>query len=232
MIVPIPFPSTMLDAAGLNRQHLFDLAELPTGVRATLGDTCGFSQLLLVGHGGCQLWACMQAGGIEGDDPIDRYTCQTLARWFAQELPDQTYRILYPGDAPIGLQALGELAGWHHPTPFRVGIDQEWGSWFAYRAAVLCTTPFSSFLRVDRGSPCANCAERACITACPAQALAGGTFDLNACLEWRMQPDSSCANTCRARLACPVGPQHRYDESQICHSYGRSLNLLRQYLRP
>ena len=78
----------MLDAAGLNRQHLFDLAGLPACVRATLGDTYGFSQLLLVGHGGRQLWACMQAGGIEGDDPIDHYTCQTLARWFAQEDSD------------------------------------------------------------------------------------------------------------------------------------------------
>jgi len=226
------FPSAMLDNAGLNRQHLFDLAGLPQSVRKTLGDTTGFSQLLLLGHGGRQLWNAMQAAGIEGRDPIDRFSCQILAQWFSQELPGCRYRVLYPVDTPVGLQALGELAGWHQPTPFRVGIDPEWGTWFAYRAAVLCSTPFSPFLRVDRDFPCTSCAQSPCIVACPPQALANGVFNLNACLEWRMLPGSSCASTCLARLACPVGAAHRYDETQIRHSYGRSLRELRQYLKP
>lgn len=226
-----PFPVARLNAAGLNRQHLFDLAALPEAVRATLGDTAGFSQLLLVGHGGRRLWECVQASGTGGSDPIDDYTRQTLAEWFTSELPGSDYRILYPGEEPVGLQALGNLAGWHHPAPFRVGIDGEWGSWFAYRAAVLCTTPFSPFFRVDRGWPCATCNERPCVSACPAQALAGTDFDLNACLNWRMAPASTCADTCRARLACPVGTEHRYDAAQIRHSYGRSLDMLRHYLK-
>lgn len=235
-----PFPATALDAAGLNRQHLFDLAALPETIRATLGDTTGFSQLLLIGHGGRRLWECVQASGIGGSDPIDDYTRQTLAEWFARELPGSDYRILYPGDTPVGLQALGELAGWHHPTPFRVGIDAKWGSWFAYRAAVLCTTRFSPFFRVHRapkkaplggGSPCASCDGHPCVTTCPANALAGEDFDLDACLHWRMAPASTCADTCLARLACPVGAEHRYDAAQIRHSYGRSLDMLRHYLK-
>ncbi len=225
------FPTATLDAAGLNRQHLFDLAALPDTVGATLGDTTGFSQLLLIGHGGRRLWECVQASGIGGSDPIDDYTRQTLAEWFARELPGSDYRILYPGEAPVGLQAFGELAGWHHPTPFRVGIDAKWGSWFAYRAAVLCTTRFSPFFRVDRSSPCATCIERPCVAACPANALAGENFDLDACLHWRMDPASTCADTCLARLACPVGAEHRYDAAQIRHSYGRSLDMLRHYLK-
>lgn len=229
------FPAAALDSAGLNRQHLFALADLPDSVKSSLGDTGEFRQLLLVGHGGQRLWDCLQASGIGGSDPIDDYTRQTLAAWFARELPGSDYRILYPGEAPIGLQALGELAGWHHPTPFRVGIDTGWGSWFAYRAAVLCTTPFLPFFRVDRGSPCRGCADRhgrPCIAACPAGAMHGDDFDLDACLSWRMEGTGghSCAATCRARLACPEGAEHRYPEAQLRHSYGRSLTLLRQYL--
>lgn len=228
------FPADALTAAGLNRQHLFALSELPEAVRATLGDTGEFEQLLLIGHGGRRLWDCLETRGISGSDPIDDYTRQTLADWFARELPGCAYRVLYPGETPVGLQALGELAGWHHPTPFRVGIDAGWGSWFAYRAAVLCTTPFSAFFRVDRGSPCHDCSDRLgrpCVSACPAKALASEDFDLDACLNWRMAPGSTCADTCLARLACPVGTEHRYDAAQIRHSYGRSLDMLRHYLK-
>jgi len=95
----------------------------------------------------------------------------------------------------------------------------------------LCTTPFSPFFRVDHSSPCATCDGRPCVSACPANALAGKDFDLDACLNWRMAPQSTCADTCRARLACPIGDEHRYDASQIRHSYGRSLDMLRHYLK-
>ena len=57
-----PFPAAALDAAGLNRQHLFALADLPETVRTTLGDTTGFSQLLLIGHGGRQASVVSEVG--------------------------------------------------------------------------------------------------------------------------------------------------------------------------
>ncbi len=78
------FPADALAAAGLNRQHLFALSELPKAVRATLGDTGEFEQLLLIGHGGRRLWDCLETRGISGSDPIDDYTRQTLADLFAR----------------------------------------------------------------------------------------------------------------------------------------------------
>ena len=71
------------------------------------------------------------------NDPIDDYTRVAVDRCLQRILPPQAYRFLYPGNISIGLQQLGELAGWHHPSPFAIGIDAEWGSWFAYRALVL-----------------------------------------------------------------------------------------------
>jgi hypothetical protein len=53
----------------------------------------------------------------------------------------------------------------------------------------------------------------------------GGRFALPRCLEYRRRPDSACAFTCLARLACPVGSDHRYDAAQLRHSYGQSLDL-------
>ena len=46
-----PFPGAALNRCGLNRQHVFNLADLPPAVIATLGDTAPFRQLILIGHG-------------------------------------------------------------------------------------------------------------------------------------------------------------------------------------
>ena len=230
-----PLPAGPLAAAGLNRQHVFDLAALPAEITATLGATAGFRQLILLGHGGKRLWECVQAAGGAGGDPIDDYCARVVADWFAAELPGRRYRIVYPGSAPVPLQRLGTLAGWHHPTPFMVGIDDEWGTWWAYRAVVLADTDFAAISPVapgassclsGRDNPCAACRERPCIAACPAGALVDGAFMLQRCLAWRRQTDSSCAFTCLARSACPVGQEHRYDAAQMRHSCAASLRVI------
>ncbi len=221
-----PIPAGRLAAAGLNRQHVFDLAALPAEIAATLGATAGFRQLILLGHGGRRLWECVQAAGGAGGDPVDDYCARAVADWFAAELPGHRYRIVYPGSAAVPLQRLGTLAGWYHPTPFMVGIDPEWGTWNAYRAVVLADTGFSPSRPVDRSSPCTSCQARLCTTACPAGAMNDGGFALQKCLAYRKRGDSKCRNTCLARIACPVGSEHRYDDEQIRHSYSISLAMI------
>ena len=224
-----PFPADALARCGLNRQHVFDLADLPPAVIATLGDTAPWRQLVLIGHGGKALWDYVKAAGIAGEHPIDDFTVRSIERCFAERLPANRYRIVSPGDAPVGLQQLGALAGWHHAAPFMVGIDPDWGSWYAYRAVVLADTGFCPFPAVDRSHPCSRCVNRPCIAACPAQAMAGGGFSLARCAAYRLQPGSACAFTCQARLACPVGSAHRYDADQLRHTYSISLRTLRAY---
>ena len=51
-------------------------------------------------------------------------------------------------------------------------------------------------------------------------------FALEKCLAYRRRGDSHCRDTCLARLACPVGSQHRYDDDQMQHSYAHSLTML------
>ncbi len=225
------FPHDFLDAAGLNRQHVLDLAELPADVCQSLGDTGDFTQLILIGHGGRQLWQQVQAADLPGLHPIDDYSRQTVAAWFAAHLPGHRYKLLYPDHEHIvGLQALGELAGWHQPSPFMVGIDAEWGSWFAYRALLLADTRFPASPRRVGRHPCATCAAKPCLDACPADALRPD-FQLDRCLAYRRQPGSRCENTCLARLACPVGTEHRYPPEQMRHSYAISLAMIREFYR-
>lgn len=222
----------LLMNAGLNRQHVFNLADLPAELVAPLQPAAHERQLILFSHAGRRLWECVQAEGIRSEHPIDEYSVRTVERWLAQTLPAARARFVFPqslGSQRIGLQRLGKIAGWHQPAPFMVGIDAVWGSWFAYRAAILTDTDLPASAPVDNGYPCKRCHDKPCIAACPANALAGGTFNLAACNAGRLAPDSACALGCTARSACPVGAEHRYDDSQIRHSAAGSLAAIRRY---
>ena len=222
------FPGDDFAAAGLNRQHVFALADLPADLRAALPAQLDEQRLILLGHAGRRLWDCVQAAGTGGRHPIDDYCRQSIARLFAEHLPGHRYRLLYPGETPVGLQALGKLAGWHHASPFMVGIDGEWGSWFAYRALILCTADFPPTAAAERCNPCRDCHQRPCIAACPAEA-AGDPFRLDRCIDQRLRPNSPCALACPARNACPVGAEHRYSSAQMRHAYALSLATLRRW---
>ncbi|MDD2924452.1 hypothetical protein [Rhodoferax sp.] len=228
MSTTLPF-ADFLNQAGLNRQHVFDLAALPPDLVAPLEPTPHERQLILFGHAGRRLWECVQAEGIHSAHPIDDYSVRTVQAWLAQALPQARARVLFPGAGRIGLQRLGAIAGWHRAAPFMVGIDSVWGSWFAYRCAILTDTTLPASAPVDNGYPCDSCVDKPCISACPAGALASGKFDLPACNAGRLAEGSTCALGCLARRACPVGAQHRYEDNQIRHSAAGSLAAIRHY---
>ncbi|MGE5471524.1 MAG: hypothetical protein ACM3X0_12065 [Bacteroidota bacterium] len=224
-----PFAAARLAAAGLNLHAVFNIADLPPDIAGQLVVDRACRQLILLGHGGRALWEVVKASASATPDPIDDHTRATVDRWFAEDLPGHRYQVIYPGSRSIGLQTLGKLAGWHHASPFMIGINRTWGSWFAYRAVVLADTHFAPSAVVADSSPCSECAGRACVSACPGGALDGAAFSLEKCVAWRKQPASSCRTTCLARLACPVACQHRYDDEQIRHSYVRSLQMIEQH---
>lgn len=227
------FDTALLDSAGLNRQAVFNIDDLPADVATSVGEHCSTvsagRQLILIGHAGRKLWECVKAAGTDSENPIDDFTVRTVRRWFAQCQAQNAYEIIYPGTQAIGLQRLGQLAGWHHPTPFMVGIDSEWGTWYAYRAVVVADTAFAPTRPVQSASPCATCDHKVCIASCPAAAMEGGRFDLGKCIGYRKQEGSSCKATCLARISCPAGSMHRYCDEQIHHSYSISMRFIERY---
>jgi len=231
---PFVTPFASLDAAGLNLQALFDLDQLPTRVWDSFGldeaEVGRWSQLLLLGHGGRQLWQRIAAAGMSEPDPIDRYSVAQVDALFARELAGQHYRLLYPAQHPLALQALGELAGWHYPSPFRVGVNQRWGSWFAYRAVVLTDTQLPPFTSDGGGGACAHCLDKPCVSACAGQVLGEGSC-LDGCIAFRLQQESPCAEACPARRACPVAQGDAYGDDQLRYHYRQSLHNLRRWAR-
>ena len=217
-----------LDVQGLNLHAVFSLLDLPADIVCALPPdaTRHYQQLLLIGNRGRLMWHQIQLAGMADPDPIDRFTHTQVTAWLARQHPGKRYQWVYPGPIALGLQRLGALAGWHHPSPFMVGIDSQWGSWFAYRAVVLADTTLAPTPRRTGTPPCDACASRVCISACPAGALRDG-LDLSACLAYRRSPDSACQDRCVARNTCPVGAEHRYSDAQIRYHYGRSMQVIR-----
>lgn len=227
-----PFHNAYFNNVGLNLQAIFNLDQLQPEMIAKLdtpgGSSKKYRQLILIGHGGKTLWEYLKASDSHSENPVDDFSVQILEQYFADNFPNTCYETIYPGINSIDLQALGNLAGWHHPSPFMVGINETWGTWFAYRAVVLADTNFEPSLPVQGLSPCDSCQHKTCIEQCPASALAGGVFDFQKCVDYRKQPASKCKATCLARVSCPVASIHRYSDEQIQYHYALSMKTIEQ----
>ncbi|TCV89061.1 hypothetical protein [Sulfurirhabdus autotrophica] len=227
-----PFHPAIFNQAGLNLQAIFNLDQLPPEMLIQLDEpekvSDKYRQLILLGHGGKAMWASLQASGIQSENPVDDFTVRTIADYFSRDFPDCGYALIYPGIRLIGLQSLGKLAGWHHSSPLKVGINAAWGTWFAYRAVVLADTNFKPTSPLQGVSPCNSCQHKVCIDHCPASALADGVLNFQKCVDYRKQPASKCKTTCLARVSCPVASDHRYCDEQIRYHYGLSMKTIEQ----
>lgn len=223
----------MLNEKGLNLQAVFNINEMPDDMikhlKAEHVSLKSYQQLILIGHGGKTLWQSINQSPPTSIDPIDEYSSNTVNEWFKANYPENNATLIYPGKHAIGLQALGTLAGWHHSSPFMVGINAEWGSWYAYRAVLLTDTQFSTTQTIVAPSPCDTCESKVCIDECPPNACSTGSLNMDTCIRYRTTENSKCRETCLARISCPVASEHRYSTQQINYHYGVSMKTIETY---
>ncbi len=243
-----------LAAAGLNLFAVFDGTALPAAVTVVMAQSgvpvADYGRLVLLGHGGRQLWAQLQAVGPQTVDPVDHYSLTITRQFITRYLDDADHVMLYPHEQyVIPLSLLGELAGWSYPSPLGQGIHPTFGLWFAYRTAFLTNYELATTVRANEAlanealvnealvnealasgrAPCDTCTHKPCLTACPAGAVRPDKFDLLSCAGFRVAAHSVCADRCLARLACPIAPEHRYSLAQIQYHYRHSLATIRRY---
>jgi len=226
------FQNQVLSEKGFNLTAIFNLSEMDNETINSLQQHCEelkkYQQLILIAHAGKQFWTSLQESQLESANPVDDFTIKSIEQFFLDAYPDKNHEIIYPTNQGVGLQYLGSMAGWHHPSPFKVGINHDWGSWFAYRAVILVDSNFALTTRNLGISPCQTCLDKLCIKACPADALEGGEFAFNKCISYRKKSSSLCQYKCLARISCPVGSQHRYSEEQIHYHYSVSLKMIKR----
>lgn len=175
--------------------------------------------LVLLGFVGRDGWPAFARSEEARDgmpDPLDRWSERTLSALADQLGATALFPFGGPPWHPFGRWAVrtGEV----FPSPLGILVHPHWGLWHSYRGALA----FADLLELParepalRASPCATCAAKPCLHACPVSAFSEKGYAVDDCrahLAGATGRDCN-ANGCLARRACPVGAEHRYGQQQ------------------
>lgn len=173
--------------------------------------------LMLVGWRGRAGWAGFAASPERRDgsrDPLDRWSRRVIGGVATA----QGALALFPFDGPPWwpFQRWGRRAEGLAASPLGLLVDAEVGLWHGWRGALAVAEDLGPEA-VPQVSPCADCAGRPCLSACPVDAFTGEAYATDRCRSHLEGHAGGLCRTdgCRARDACPVGRAHRYAPDQI-----------------
>lgn len=168
--------------------------------------------------------------GAKGGDPMWRAFSATRTRFPGKDpMNDWTRSVIEPLARGAGAHALFPFDRPHHPfqrwamradavfpSPLGMLIHAEFGLWHAYRAALAFAESLPLPARKAAVSPCASCAAKPCLTACPVGAFFGSGYDVKSCVGFLESADGAdCMDRgCAARRACPVGHDRAQEPDQ------------------
>ncbi|MFM2160882.1 MAG: hypothetical protein RLZZ383_394 [Pseudomonadota bacterium] len=189
---------------GLDRWGVADAAGwLPPGVEG--------SRLVVIGSTPAPLWAAFRTwildepGRARLPHPFDAYVEAQVRK--VDLGPGRWVICGEQSEVHLDFRGLAIAAGLGHASRLGIVIHDVVGPWLGLRAAFVTETPFAVTPPTSGASPCTRCAAP-CQRACPADALASGSWDAERCLPSRVRR-TLCAGGCLSRLACPVGATHR-----------------------
>lgn len=216
MTAPPRFQDILSAAQGVDLDVLGTVHPERVPVQGLTGGT-----LILLGLKGTPTWRRIAAAPEFADsapDPLDRWSRRVvdgLARRFDAEAH---YPFGGPPYAPFVNWALA--SGRAFTSPSQMMVHDTVGMLISYRGALHLRQDIETPTPSLRRSPCESCAQRPCLSACPAHALIdGGPYDLSACHSHLAAPDGvpCLSNGCLARLACPLSRGAERDPAQSAH---------------
>jgi ferredoxin len=171
--------------------------------------------IVVIGNVGGAMWPLFRAAEQQVDDPLDTWTRAVLAPIAASLGAD----FVHPSDEPFQpFQQWAQRAEGIAQSPIGILIHHQYGLWHAYRGAFLFPFALDDLPEpISDASPCLSCPDQPCLTACPVDAFTIGNYDADACrAHVRSRAAPVCIEAgCAARLACPVGTEHRYGPDQM-----------------
>lgn len=169
--------------------------------------------VVLAGNAGPLMWRAFDAARAGGPMTLDAWSGRVLAELGAR----LGARALFPFERPyLPFQRWAVRAEACHPSPLGLLIHPNYGLWHGYRGALLFAEAMGLPPPDLRPSPCASCAARPCLSACPASAFGRTGYDVPACARHLAgPPEAACMDLgCLARRACPIGRDYRYEPAQ------------------
>lgn len=228
---------TGLNLFGLVRAERFDACQPCDRRVREMRAGCG--TVVVLGTGGRSFWQHFKSqdrnavngpGSAEAADRFARRQAHELAAWLSMQ--GVTGTVIEPSPrTPVRFACLAEAAGLGIVSPVTGHLlHPEFGPWLSLRALLLLDgEPFGTVANASiahRFQPCCGCPQP-CVTACAPRVFDGaGRSDLQRCGEHRHE--GNCESGCGARLACPVGADHRDAPDEFAHRHGQTMVQLRK----
>jgi epoxyqueuosine reductase len=198
--------------------------------------------VVVIGNGGGAFWAgfrqyCDTRPQFfsERAHPLDDYTTTVIENTLVPILDaaGAIYRLVYPfrfTTESVSFMHLAQAAGLASPSILGVMIHPIYGPWLGLRVAVLIDRKLTAAQPAAGFNPCPSCAERPCMSVCPAGAVSVETgWDIPSCVRHRLQVASDCVDRCHARYQCVYGREHRYPANELWYHQRRSFAEMRKY---
>ncbi|HXR36630.1 MAG TPA: hypothetical protein VN754_11800 [Candidatus Binataceae bacterium] len=230
-----------LNLAGAIPIERYDQAVAPR-LRASAIDPRARS-IVVIGNGSGAFWESYRRH-VEGDpewarrdNPLDDFTREVIERDVAGPIRARGLRCTtaYPFVSDTGnlhFMELGRIAGLGGPSIIGVTVHPVYGTWIAFRAALLLEELIDEPGAALGFDPCPGCVPRSCIPACPVGAVSvQRAWDVDKCIGHRVEADPDCGAGCYARLECVLGPEHRYPADELRYHQERALRVMREYYR-
>ena len=182
-----------------------------------LPDTAGTLILLAPLEPG--FWAHVTAQPEWSDgapDPLDRWSRRVVGRLACDLGGKAHFPFTGPPWKPFYSWALRSGRAW--ASPVHLLVHDRMGLFASYRGAI--AVPDRLDLPETGPRPCDTCADRPCLTTCPAGALGGAGYDTGACHAHLDRPaGADCLiGGCAVRRACPISRAYgRLPEQSAYH---------------
>ncbi len=184
----------------------------------------GAAVVWMVGQVGSESWSAFKASPCFSDgqaNPLDRWS-QAIGDGLAAQHGGIA---LYPFGGPPWhpFQQWAARAEPLQTSPVMLQLHPKFGLWHAYRFALALptlTAQDAAALHATPGPPpvdiCRTCDGQPCLSACPVDAFTTSVYRVDVCTVHLHRPEGQdCMQQgCQARLACPVGADHRYGGEQ------------------
>ncbi len=174
--------------------------------------------LFLIGPDGLRFWNIFQNSPeyLDDDpDPVDRWSVRVLnaiATGFGA-------KALFPFGGPPYHPFIGWAlqSGECFMSPVQILVHADAGLFVSYRGALELSQRVEP--AATQQSPCETCAKKPCLSACPANALIKGNYDVAACHVFldTKAGDQCMTQGCAVRRACPVGQNNREEAQSAFH---------------
>ena len=161
--------------------------------------------VVIVGNAGAGMWKVFNRRAPSGPNPLDGWSRAVLERVAERHDAD----VVMPSDGPpfAPFQRWAMRAEPVSASPLGILIHSEWGLWHGYRGALLLPTEIAFPHHESVASPCDQCVDKPCLSACPVHAFKRNQHLVDECAaHLATQEGKTCMGRgCLARHACPVG---------------------------